>query len=257
MRVRTATGILSTVWQRAFLDALLAPRRFRAAVPEFWRASTMLFHPGVKTLKLSDVPGSDHHISLLSSGWSTGGMPPQDLYALMRLVRWIEPKTIFEIGTFTGITTAHLGLNSTAQIYTLDMPRDIATGVRDYSAGDLDLLQPREQIGTEYRGRADSGRIHQLFGDSRAFDYTAYRGLMDLVLVDGCHVYEGVLEDSRNALAMLSPGGALVWHDFANLYDVTRAVTSFAGEHAVFHIEGTWLAIHVRNPREQQLASAA
>ena len=217
----------------------------------------MLFHPGVNSLHLSNIPGSDQHISLLSSGWSTGGMPPQDLYALMRLVRWIEPKTIFEIGTFTGITTSHLALNSNAEIYTLDMPRDMATGVRDYSPGDLDLLQSREQIGTEYRGLDDSSRIHQLFGDSRSFDYTAYRGLMDLVLVDGCHVYEGVLEDSHNALEMLSPGGVLVWHDFANLYDVTRAVTSFAGEHAVFHLEGTWLAIHVRKSREQQLARVA
>lgn len=256
LRVRATAEIVATVWRRAFLDAFLAPRRFRAAVPEFWRASNMLFHPGIKSLHLCELPHSDQDIRLLASGWSAGGMPPQDLYALMRIVRWIEPANIFEIGTFKGITTTHLALNSLAQIYTLDMPREMAAGTNDYTDGDLNLLQPRGEIGMTYRAFTQASRIRQLYGDSRSFDYTPYRGRMDLVLVDGCHVYDGVLQDSKNAFDMLSPNGAIVWHDFANLYDVTCAVKSLAGEHAIFHLEGTWLAIHVRRPVEPSAMAA-
>lgn len=253
-RVRASTEIVTTVWRRAILDAFVAPRRFGTTVREFWRASNMLFHPSVGSVNLSELSGSSEHIRLLASGWSIGGMPPQDLYALMRIVRWIEPTTIFEIGTFTGITTTHLALNSGAQIYTLDMPREMASGVENYSAGDLNLLQPRDAIGKTYRDFANAGRIQQLFGDSRTFDYNPYRGRIDLVVVDGCHVYDGVLQDSYNAFNMLRPGGAVVWHDFANLYDVTRAVKSLALRHSIFHLEGTYLAVHVKRLREEAMA---
>ena len=252
LRLRATTEIVTTVWRRAILDAFVAPRRFEVSVREFWRASNRLFHSGIENMDLSNLPGSEQHIRLLASSWSIGAMPPQDLYALMRIVRWIEPATIFEIGTFTGRTTAHLALNSDARIYTLDMPREMASGIENYTSGDLSLLQPREEIGTTYRAFEESHRIHQLFGDSRTFDYTPYRGRMDLVLVDGCHLYDGVLRDSRSAFDMIRPGGVIVWHDFSNLYDVTRAVRFLAVQHSIFHVEGTSLAVHMRKAQEHK-----
>jgi Methyltransferase domain len=245
-RLRDAAEIVSTVWQRALLDAVVSPRRFRQAAPDLWRASAMLFHPGVSSLRLSQVPISEEHIRMLSSGWPLGGMPPQDLYALLRVVKWIRPRKIFEIGTFQGITTTHLALNSEAEVYTLDVPREMAANLSGYSPGDLELLQPRDAIGRTYWPFNKNDQIRQLFGDSRFFDYQPYLGSMDLVLVDGCHVYDGVLSDSQKAFDLLGKRGAILWHDFANLRDVTRAVIALARRWSIYHIEGTFLALYVR-----------
>lgn len=245
-RLRDAAEIVSTVWQRALLDAVIFPRKFRRTAPDFWRASAMLFHPGITSLQLSQVPASEENIQMMSDGWPLGGMPPQDLYALLRIVKWSKPKRIFEIGTFRGITTRHLALNSEADIFTLDLPREIAQNLSGYSAGDLQLLQPRERIGSAYRPFNGNGQIRQLFGDSRLFDYQPYLGSMDLVLVDGCHVYEGVIKDSEKAFELLGGRGVILWHDFANLRDVTRAVRTLGRSWPIYHIEGTFLALYVR-----------
>jgi hypothetical protein len=245
-RLRDAAEIVSTVWRRALIDPVLSPGKFRQAAPEFWRASAMLFHPGISPLPLCRVPSSEEKIQMLADGWPLGGMPPQDLYALLRIVKWIKPRKIFEIGTFKGITTTHLALNSGAEIYTLDLPREVAANLQGYSPGDLALLQPQSEIGQTYRAFNKNGQIRQLFGDSRLFDYGPYRGSMDLVLVDGCHVYDGVLADSRNAFELLGERGAILWHDFANLRDVTRAVAHLGAKWPIYHLEGTFLALYSR-----------
>ena len=257
IRVREAAQIVSTIWQRALLDIVLAPRKFRITAPELWRTSAMLFHPGIASLHLSEVPASVNNIQMLSSGWLPGGMPPQDLYALLRIMKWIEPKRIFEIGTSQGITTAHMAINSEAEIYSLDMPSDMASNLSGYSNGDLALLQPRQEIGRGYRYFNASGQIRQLFGDSRTFDFRPYHGKMDVVLVDGCHVFDAVLSDSQRAFKLLGARGAILWHDFANLRDVTRAVTKLAKQQNISHIEGTWLALFVRGFPGWNLTSAA
>jgi hypothetical protein len=245
-RLRDAAEIVSTVWRRALIDPVLFPWRFRRLAPEFWRASAMMFHPKISSLRLFEVPASDENIQMLSEGWPLGGMPPQDLYALMRVVKWIRPKRIFEIGTFKGVTTTHLALNSEAEIYTLDLPKEVAANLDGYSAGDLVLLQPRDAIGKTYQPYNVDGRIRQLFGDSRLFDYQPYKRSMDLVLVDGCHIYDGVLADSQTAFDLLCDNGAILWHDFANLRDVTRAVLKLSEKWPIYHLEGTFLALYCR-----------
>jgi hypothetical protein len=244
-RIREAAEILTTVWRRSVADAMVSPSRFRVTAPEIWRVSNMLFHPGITSLPLSEIPSSEKPLQMLSSGWPPGGTPPQDLFAILRVVRWLNPRRIFEIGTSEGITTAHLAMNSEAEIYTLDLPREMAGNLKGYSPGDLSLLQPRDQIGRAYRPFNRNGQIRQLFGDSRTFDFSPYRRSVDLVFVDGCHLYEGVLSDSQNAFDLLGESGIILWHDFAGLRDVTRAVKRLANDWPLYHLEGTWLAMYV------------
>ena len=246
VQLRTVVTTLSTVWQRTLLDSIFAPRRFRKVMPEFRKVSDMLFHSGVGSLEVGHLPCPAEPIQMLSIAPGYGGMPAQDLYALSRVVRWVSPKTIFEIGTFQGTTTAHMAVNSRAEIYTLDLPQDIATDLAGYTGNDAALLQTRDEIGICYQPFNESGRIHQLFGDSRNFDYGPYLGKMDLVLVDACHLFDYVISDSRKAFELLSPRGAVLWHDFGNSRDVVRALQVIAKEHPVTHLEGTALAIHTR-----------
>jgi len=237
---------VSTVWRHTFLDAIVAPRRFRRVMPQMRKLSDLLHHPGIQSLEVSDLPAPQTPVQMLSIAPGYGGMPAQDLYALLRIVLWIRPRVIFEIGTFQGATTAHLALNSDAQIYTLDLPRDMATDLKGYTSSDAALLQARDQIGGFYRQSNHDGRIHQLFGDSRSFDYRAYYGSADLVLVDACHLYDYVISDSNQAFRLLGPRGVIVWHDLGNSRDVLRALQKISRESRVYHVEGSAIAFHPR-----------
>src|SRR6266576_2205680 len=138
--------IVATLWRRAFLDALVAPRQFRKVMSEFRRTSDLIVHPGIDSLHPAQIPSPATPVHILSIEGVYGGMPPQDLYALLRVIRWVQPKRIFEMGTFQGVTTAHMALNSDAEIFTLDLPRDLATETNGYHPLDLALLQSREEI---------------------------------------------------------------------------------------------------------------
>lgn len=236
---------MGRVWQRTLLDALIAPRRFSRMMPEFRRVSDSMFHPGIATLEPSEIPGEEP-IQMLSLNSGYGGMAPQDLYAVLRITRWIKPKKIFEFGTFRGVTTTHLALNSEAEVYTLDLPRDLATDLGDYKKDDRDLLPSREEIDRTSQRLGTHGRIHQLFGDSRTFNYDAYRGSVELVIVDACHLYDFVMSDSRNAFELLGETGAILWHDFPTSLDVTRAMQVLAARWPIMHVAGTRLALYLR-----------
>jgi len=257
IRWREAARTISTVWERTFLDALVAPRRFRRVMPEFRRVSDMLVHPGVSNLSLSAIPAPEQPLQILGLDSGYGGMPSQDLCALLRVARWIAPRRIFEIGTFQGATTAHLAANTDAEIFTLDLPREMASHLPGYIPKEAALLQPRESIGRLYGPWNRDARIHQLWGDSRSFDFAPYFNSIDLVLVDACHLYDYVLSDSRHAFEMLGESGAILWHDFANAQDVTRAVRNLGKLMPIHHIEGTWIALHVRGgARAESLSDA-
>lgn len=255
IRWRDAVQTVSTVWSRALLDAVVAPKRFRRVMPELRRVSDMLIHPGIGSIAASAIPATREPLQVFGLDSGYGGMPPQDLCAVLRVACWIAPRRIFEIGTFQGATTAHLAANSRAEIFTLDLPREMATTLDGYIPKEAALLQSKESIGRHYLAFNQDGRIHQLWSDSRTFDYSPYRHSIDLVLVDACHLYEYVLSDSAKAFDLLGDSGAILWHDFGNAQDVTRAVALLASRHPIYHIEGTWLALYVRGRAEAQLAS--
>jgi hypothetical protein len=245
-RVRDGIDTLATVWRRAFLDAIIAPKKFRVALPAFRRVSDMMFHSGIGTLHPSEIPSDEQAIQFFSKGWGPGDMPIADLYALLRVARWVQPKKIFEFGTYRGITTANLAGNVDAEILTLDLSRELAGELPGYSSSERELVLPASEIGAAYRSRNGHGNIHQLFGDSRTFNYQTFSKAADLILIDACHMYDYVMSDSKNAFDLLGPRGAILWHDFGNLLDVNRAVKALAQEHQIFHLEGTWLALYLR-----------
>ncbi len=246
LRIRDSIMTLSTVWRRTIADAVLNPRRFRKVMPEFRKVSDMLVHPGIGSWEVGSLPVVADPVKLLSLTSVYGVMPAQDLYALLRVIRWLQPQRIFEIGTFQGVTTAHMAINCNAEIFTLDMPRDVATDLKGYTENDRALPQPRDNIGHAYRAFNAAGNVHQLLGDSRTFDYTPYSGSIDLVLVDACHLFDHVISDSRNAFDLLGQRGVVLWHDFGTGRDVVRALQVLAKQYSIVHLEGTALAVHCR-----------
>jgi predicted O-methyltransferase YrrM len=175
--------------------------------------------------------------------------PVEELAYMALIARALDPKRIFEIGTFRGRTALNFALNTSddCRICTLDLPPDDrAEATRATGKADTAIIQG-SVTGADYKGKDVAHKIEQLFGDSSTFDFGPYRGRMDLVFVDGAHHYEAVYSDTKNALAMCRPGGLILWHDFANYgdyNDVTRAVLDMLPGDRVIQIANTQLAAY-------------
>jgi predicted O-methyltransferase YrrM len=167
------------------------------------------------------------------------------------ICRILQPKRIFEIGTFRGRTTLNFAINSPADclVHTLDLPPAERPRVAErVSKADARLIA-LDEVGVDYRGKPEASKIVQLWGDSSTFDFTPYRAQMDLVFIDAAHHYEAVVSDTENALRMLKPKGVIVWDNFSqygDYNDVTRAVLDRLGNRDVVQLEDTELAVYRR-----------
>lgn len=146
-----------------------------------------------------------------------------DVEAWVLAVMSRRAKDMFEFGTCTGHTTYLWARNSAedAKVTTLTLaPEQMAT----YQAGHGDAPQSyahakEASVYTRFRysGTDVEGKVTQLYGDSKAFDETAYLGRFDLIFIDGSHALSYVISDTTKALRMLKPGGLVLWHDYTPL----------------------------------------
>ena len=84
-------------------------------------------------------------------------------------------------------------------------------------------------------------------GDSASFDYSAFRGKIDLVFIDASHTYSYVLDDSKIALDLLRKDrGIIIWHDYTSWPGVTQALNELFVKETAFnqikHLDSTTLA---------------
>jgi predicted O-methyltransferase YrrM len=176
------------------------------------------------------------------------GTPVDELAYLAMITKALQPRTIFEIGTFRGRTALNFALNSPDDcvIYTLDLdPRQRAPVGGTYLT-DVEIIHSAAP-GEDYRGKDVANKIRQLYGDSTSFDFAPYLGKVDMAFVDGAHHYAAVKSDTQNALQMVRPGGMIVWHDFANYgdyNDVTRAILDMLPAAEVVEVANTQLAVY-------------
>jgi predicted O-methyltransferase YrrM len=151
-----------------------------------------------------------------------GNVSVTELLVLATLVRRVQAKRIFEIGTFDGRTTLNFAANAPdAEVHTLDLPQDQQSALT-IKIGDEKYIE-KPKSGSRFVGTAEASRIVQHFGDSATFDYTPFVGMMDFVFVDGAHSTEYVQSDTEKALQMLRPGGIIAWHDYGTA-QVTEAL---------------------------------
>jgi predicted O-methyltransferase YrrM len=209
--------------------------------------------PRLPSIKVDEVTRATTPVILPEPIANDGNVALVELLVLSRLVRELQPKSIFEIGTFDGRTTLALATNAgdDAHVYTLDLPAATPTAL-SIERSERAFVDKAES-GARFRGTDAESKITQLFGDSAKFDFSAYRA--ELVFVDASHAYEYVLNDSIRALEMLGDAtGAVVWHDYGEWPGVTRALDQLASSDSRFArlewVEGTTLAIlDLRSPR--------
>ncbi len=166
------------------------------------------------------------------------------------LVRRQQPKTIFEIGTFRGVTAVTMAANAPAgsALYTLDLPPEMdadAIAREHYSDSDgrsgfhqMAKSGTQRHVGAAIEHYTGACTITQLFGDSTKYDVSEFAGKVDLFFVDGCHEHAGALADTRTAWKCLAPGGLIVWHDYT-WASVQQAVSDAALGIEVSHVSGT------------------
>jgi len=173
-----------------------------------------------------------------------------DLEAWILAVLAKGAQEMFEFGTCTGRTTWLWARNAgmDARIHTLTLPPG---GLDSYQAGAGDdaaatATAKGESVFTRflYTGTTEETKIEQLYGDSKELDEGPYLGRCDLIFIDGSHAFSYVKSDTEKALAMLRPGGLLLWHDYRGprrARDVFRYLNQLVIGMPLVHIRNTSL----------------
>jgi len=179
-------------------------------------------------------------------------LPMAELFTIAAICQYSKPKTVFEFGTYAGLSTLVMAMNTEekARVYTLDIDpvdresHEHGTGVGGFS--------PFE-VGSYYKNTPYEYKIRQLFGNSTIYDYSEYIETNDLVFVDADHSYRFAKIDTDNALSLVRPGGVIVWDDYiwSVKYPECSGVSQYLHELQqtlqIYHIAGTRLALHLNN----------
>jgi len=163
----------------------------------------------------------------------------------------LQPKNIFETGTFRGVGTLTMALNAPkAEIYTLDLPEQYSEAeVKTLTKGDREWVRlSRTSTGFAFQNHPAATRIHQLRGNSLTFEPSAELANTDLCFIDGGHSYECIKADTEIALKILSPNGVIVWDDYTWFVDgVSEYLMELRRSLPLYRIAGSHLVIYSRN----------
>jgi hypothetical protein len=153
-----------------------------------------------------------------------GSQSVEGLFFLGSLLKSLQARTVFEIGTFEGVTSWFLARNAAPEtiVHTLDIPPEAAPRF-PLDASDVHRADPGALL--HERLPRPPARIEQHWGDSATFDFAPWQGACDLVYIDGAHSEHYVRSDTHNALEMAGEDGAIVWDDYWRLSEgVTKVV---------------------------------
>jgi hypothetical protein len=184
-----------------------------------------------------------------------GGTSLLETFLILAGIRIVDARRVFEFGTFLGINTLNMALNTPddARIFTLDLDEEHAVSARQVAAdAPLTKLHLASQSELDFAGTPVAGKITTLFGNSTTFEFSPFKSSVDFSFVDGGHDFETVKSDTENALEMSAKNtlSAIMWHDYRNLEypELTRYLDDLATERDIFHIEDTTLCVSFNDP---------
>lgn len=204
------------------------------------------------------------------------------------LYRQHQPRRHLEFGTWQGFGTCLCLEASPATVWTLNLPQGetkadgswayserLAEGDRAPAWSEKQIFGSKETgpivyhrtdadgfIGRLYRERGLGSRVCQIYADSREWDPSAYpTDFFDSALIDGGHDALTLINDTRKALAVLRPGGLILWHDFCpvpeirtrfeSVQGVTSGISSLLPElhtamQDLFWIDPSWILVGIK-----------
>ncbi|MEY2420237.1 MAG: hypothetical protein QOI95_304 [Acidimicrobiaceae bacterium] len=196
--------------------------------------------------ELSDLVATGERRVVLSApqsrhAWSLGAA---EQVVLQLLISDRNVHTAFEFGTFNGATTALIAeaLPDEGRVVTVDLPDT------DFRATQHPDAFSAQDVGAVHRASVAKHKVQQLRVDSLVLDTTPWRAWADLVLVDGGHDYEHGFADTRSALAIVKPGGIVLWDDFDPYWHgLINGILDAAAGRPVERLAGLPLAILLVN----------
>ena len=179
---------------------------------------------------------------------SVANMPVHELILMSTICSYLKPMTIFEFGTYNGLTTLHLAMNcpEDAKVITIDLHPDDPIRLIDGSNDTSYVHDYSTKIGGWFHHMNEASKIEQIYGNSVEFNHDPLFRTIDFIFVDAGHDYELVRSDSKKALDMLCPGGIIIWHDYH--YTQTGVYTwlnELAASIQLSNIQGTSLVCHL------------
>ena len=162
----------------------------------------------------------------------------RDYQALAAIALRFQPRRIFEIGTYLGVTSDFfLALLPQSELVSIAYcnPR-FRLVRRRFNNSEL----PRADVGSAVEhSRRD--RYTQMYGDSHTLapaEIVERFGRFDLVFIDGDHSRDGVAMDTQFAWKVLTEDGIVCWHD-ANPKEKYREVRTFLEQELQVHAVAT------------------
>lgn len=205
----------------------------------------------IQPLDLAEILGSDFAEPLfLPMGYvRAGSSPAGDLAALAGITKKKQPKSIFEIGTFEGLSTVVFVKNAAADVvmHTLDLPHgqnEISRTSRSFSAHSIAEPYVSGHLIDRFSIRA---RTNAYWGDSAIFDFRPFDSAIDLFFVDGAHTEDYVASDSCRAFECVATDGWVLWHDCFTP-QVLKVLKQIAETTKVYQLRGTNLALVMGKP---------
>ena len=166
-------------------------------------------------------------------------VPGQELALLVLASSLKERSTIVEIGSFKGKSTACLALGSpkTATVYAIDTfkghQKDFSEGVQ-FTGGSFykDFEKNLKEIGVFCKTIPLTGFSAQIGKN--------WNKPIDLLFIDGSHIYEDVKKDYELFYPWVRPGGIVAFHDvdqkFPGVYKVwNKYIKDKLSAHDNFH----------------------
>jgi predicted O-methyltransferase YrrM len=240
-----ALEILPSVLGGALSHAVADPRRLRRQLlKRMWMELKRFAAPHITNIEVGSISG-------IETVQVEGPVLRRSTLVLSALARLLQPATVFEFGTYHGDTAWLLAHNVPGtHIYTLDLGGPDSVYSAQLELTDLDEYFHEWGRGARFHGTPEAERITQLVGDSATFDFTPFRGTIDLAFIDASHSYSYVRSDTEAALAMLSPTGTIIWDDYTHYSGIYAYLNELAPvlDHPILHVLDTRLAVYSRRP---------
>ncbi len=138
----------------------------------------------------------------------TSLLNPEYAQLLFRLVNYFQPKSILELGTSLGLTTAYLAsAKKQAEVYTIEACPSI------------------KNIAEQHFAILGLKNIHSVLGsfDEQLPDVLKKMDTVDFAFIDGNHAYEPTLRYFEQILPKTTPGSVLIFDDIYWSESMTKA----------------------------------
>jgi hypothetical protein len=250
-RLTASLRYVRDVSEVLFVDRFKAPPPQRDIAREtgtIVRRARFHAHAKIKSLELAEIvdrlrPEGVSEVTLVGPRELCGVGNATYYHALGSITRGVDPTSVLEFGTYLGVGTLTMALNSDAdcRIVTVDLPDDpLVSETHRLSAGDVELIARRSgRVGEAFLESSTRERITQVRADSLSWRPDDSFGPIDLVLIDSGHSAPIVRADTENAFRLLSPTGTILWDDYFYLYpDVVEYLDGLADEGRRLHVVG-------------------